>query len=128
MTRLSRTISSPWASRIGGPGAASRAGGSVLERYLPPLFYERLPVGEDWRGRLVLCLWALGYPLEMAWSLSMTAEGAHARDLEALISRLEDARLIAQLDATMRIRGDGSNFEFMSVGLVRMPVDSKTPD
>lgn len=92
----------------------------VLKRYLPPAFYERLPHGQAaWRGRTALLLWALGYPLEMAWSTAMTADALHASDFERLMARLDDDRLIAQLDATADVRGDGSHLEFVSFGLIR---------
>ena len=68
---------------------------------MPQAFYERLPHdGASWRGRTALLLWALGYPLEMAWSMAMTADAQHASDFKLMMARLEDDRLIAQLDAT----------------------------
>lgn len=92
----------------------------VLKRYLPPAFYERLPPSQmSWRGRTALLLWALGYPLEMAWSAAMTADARHASDFERMMARLDDDRLIAQLDATADVRGDGSHLEFVSFGLIR---------
>lgn len=103
-----------------------RAGGrgpdGLLRRYLPAPFLARLPEDQaTWRGRLVLLLWALGYPLEMAWSLSMTADDEQARSLKDLIAPLTDERLIAQLEATAETRGDGSHLEFVSFGLIRRP-------
>jgi hypothetical protein len=92
----------------------------LLERYLPAPFRLRLPEGDaSWRGRTVLLLWALGYPLEMAWSLGMTADVEQASTFEELISRLDDQRLVAQLDASADIRGDGSHLEFVSIGLIK---------
>ena len=92
----------------------------VLKRYLPPAFYARLPHRQaSWRGRTALLLWALGYPLEMAWSTAMTGDARHARDFERLMARLDDDRLTAQLDATADVRGDGNLLEFVSFGLIR---------
>lgn len=108
--------------------ASKRAGrrqrDHLLERYLPTPFRVRLPESQaSWRGRTVLLLWALGYPLEMAWSFGMTADAEQARTFEESISRLDDDRLVAQLDATAAIRGDGSHLEFVSFGMVRRPPD-----
>jgi hypothetical protein len=100
--------------------AGRRQGDELLEHYLPAPFRLRLPEGEaSWRGRTVLLLWALGYPLEMAWSLGMTADAEQASTFEELISRLDDQRLVAQLDASADIRGDGSHIEFLSFGMIR---------
>lgn len=95
-------------------------GDSLLRRYLPRTFYERLPVQQRWwRGRAALLLWALGYPLEMAWSLAMTPDDQQGREFERLMARLDDDRLIAQLDSSAATRGDGSHLEFVSFGVVR---------
>ena len=92
----------------------------LFERYLPAHFLARLPMdGRAWRGRTVLLLWALGYPLEMAWSLGMGADRDQAREFEQLMARLDDQRLIVQLDASAEARGDGSHLEFVPFGLVR---------
>jgi len=95
-----------------------------LKRYLPAAFYERLPRAQRaWRGRTALLLWALGYPLEMAWATAMTGDHKHASDFEELMSRLNDERLVAQLDATAKLRGDGSHLEFVSFGLISRQED-----
>jgi hypothetical protein len=88
----------------------------LLGRYLPPEFLARLPSGPEarWRGRAILALWTIGYPLEMAWVLSMDPDPAGARHLEETISRLDDERLVDQLEATRDRRGDGSHLAFVS--------------
>ena len=63
-------------------------------------------------------LWALGYPLEMAWSFGMTADPAQSRRFKAVVAPLTDERLVAQLDATAARRGDGRHLEFVSFGLI----------
>jgi len=66
----------------------------LLKRYLPDQFLQRLPADKaHWRGRTVLLLWALGYPLEMAWSLGTTADAEQAQMFRELMSRLDDDRL-----------------------------------
>jgi hypothetical protein len=88
----------------------------LLQRYLPPEFLTRLPPGAEAsrRGRVVLALWAIGYPLEMAWVLGMDPDPAGARHLDETISRLDDQRLVDQLEATRDRRGDGSHLAFVS--------------
>lgn len=88
-----------------------------LLRYLPPEFATRLPlVGGHWRGRMALLLWALGYPLEMAWSLAMTDDPLAEQRFEQSIARLDDARLLSLLEATRVSRGDGSHLAFVTIG------------
>jgi hypothetical protein len=104
--------------------AGRRDRDELLERYLPAPFRLRLPQGEaSWRGRTVLLLWALGYPLEMAWSLGMTADAEQASTFEELMSRLDDRRLVAQLDTTADIRGDGGHLAFVSFGSMKRAPD-----
>jgi hypothetical protein len=88
----------------------------LLQRYLPPEFLTRLPPGHEasWRSRVILALWAIGYPLEIAWVLGMDDDPAQARHLEETISRLDDQRLAEQLEATRDRRGDGSHLAFVS--------------
>lgn len=89
----------------------------LVERYLPEPFWRRLPpLDRWWRGRTILLLWALGYPLEMAWSYGISVEGERAAELQGWMAQLEDARLIGDLEATAEIRGDGSHLEFASLG------------
>lgn len=98
----------------------------VLEHYLPSHFLSRLPThGRAWRGRTVLLLWRLGYPLEMAWSLGLADDPEQAAFYEATIADLDDARLIGLLNATAEARGDGSDLEWIEFGLVRTSVDPK---
>ena len=92
----------------------------LLRRYLPEQFLCRLPAeGAHWRGRMILLLWSLGYHLEHAWWLGMNVSGDPARAFERQIGRLDDDRLIAQLNATVEARGDDSHLEFVSFGLLR---------
>lgn len=101
-------------------GSDTGADGVLVGRYLPAHFVARLPTdGRAWRGRTVLLLWALGYPLEMAWSLGMTADPDQSREFEQLMAQLDDQRLVAQLDASAEARGDGSHLEFVSFGMIR---------
>ena len=87
----------------------------LLERYLPEPFRRRIPPADRWwRGRAVLLLWALGYPLELAWSFGMTADAELADELRRWMAQLDDARLIADLEASADVRGDGSHIEFAS--------------
>lgn len=89
----------------------------LVERYLPKHFYVRLPGHERaWRGRIVLLLWALGYPLAMAWSLGLTTDQEMVDVYRDAVARLDDERLVAQLDATKAARGDGSEFSFWTIG------------
>jgi len=77
----------------------------LLERYLPEPFYRRLPEdGRAWRGRTVLLLWGLGYPLEMAWSLGLAEDPEQASVYESAMADLDDARLIGLLAATTEAR------------------------
>lgn len=92
----------------------------LLRRYLPPDFYARLPRhGQSWRGRTVLLLWGLGYPLEMAWSLGLTGDPEQAASYREVIVDLTDEHLIDLLDATAARRGDGSHLTWASFGLLR---------
>ena len=88
----------------------------LVERYLPEPLWRRLPVIDRWwRGRMILVLWALGYPLEMAWSYAIHVEGEQATELQAQMAQLPDVRLIADLEATAGARGDGSHLEFVTL-------------
>lgn len=110
----------PALARRARSGEGRQSHEALLKKYLPPAFYGRLPhSGASWRGRTALFLWALGYPLEMAWSTAMTRDAQHASDFKRMMARLEDDRLIAQLDATADVRGDGRHLEFVSFGLIR---------
>ena len=64
-------------------------------------------------------MWGLGYPLEMAWSVGLADDPEQAAFYESAIADLDDARLIGLLDATARTRGDGSDLEWVSFGLIR---------
>ncbi len=89
----------------------------VVDRYLPEPLWRRLPpTVRWWRGRTILLLWALGYPLEMAWSYGISAEGELAIELQGWMAQLEDARLIADLEASADARGDGGHSEFATLG------------
>lgn len=95
----------------------SSADHDLVRRYLPAQFLARIPLPDrSFRGRIVLLLWALGYPIEMAWSFGMTGEAEQVRFYKEALSQLDDERLIGQLDATVAIRGDGSHLEFLSFG------------
>jgi hypothetical protein len=88
----------------------------LVERYLPEPLWRRLPPTDRWwRGRTILLTWALGYPLEMAWSYGISVEGERAAELQGWMAELEDARLIADLEASAEIRGDGGHLEFASL-------------
>jgi hypothetical protein len=89
----------------------------VVQRYLPGPFFARLPEADRWwRGRAILLTWALGFPLEMAWSYAMSRIDGEADELRELMARLDDLELVAQLEATAELRGDGSHLEFVSLG------------
>ncbi len=89
----------------------------LVERYLPEQLWRRLPSTDRWwRGRTILLLWALGYPLEIAWSYAISAEGEQAAELQSWMPELEDARLIADLEASVAVRGDGGGIEFFVLG------------
>lgn len=90
----------------------------LLRQYLPPEFAARLrPVDGGWRGRTALLLWALGYPLEMAWWLAMTDDPIQSRRYRTAIDRLDDGRLRSLLRATTKARGDGLHLGFVSLGI-----------
>ncbi len=89
----------------------------LVERYLPRDFFVRIRERDRaWRGRIILMLWVVGYPLGMAWSLGLTDDVAMVAFYRDAVSRLDDARLIAALDASVDTRGDGSEFSFWSLG------------
>jgi hypothetical protein len=89
----------------------------LVERYLPEPLWRRLsPMDRWWQGRTILVLWALGYPLELAWSYAISAAGEHATELQAWMADLEDARLIADLESSAEVRGDGSHLTFVTMG------------
>ena len=72
----------------------------VVDAYLPPVLWERLPPTErGWRGRVILVLWAAGYRLEHAYSLAMTDDPGHVADFRHLVDRVDDAVLAASFDA-----------------------------
>jgi hypothetical protein len=92
-----------------------RALRGLARRYLPPAFATRAPVGPNgWRTRTALVLWALGYPLEMAWAIAMDRHPASSRRFRSSVSRLDDARLVDLLDATTEARGDGRELSFVA--------------
>lgn len=66
----------------------------LVRWYLPRPFVDRIPPQDrSWRGRIILMLWGLGYPLEMAWSLVQArAHGLIAGDLESLRRSSEPPR------------------------------------
>ena len=104
------------AKRADSPGRGA-PGDEWIARYLPAPFYARLPPAErSWRARGVLMLWGLGYPLEMAWSLSMGDDDELNATVRAHASEDDDQRLIALLDATADVRGDDHHLEFASFG------------
>lgn len=49
----------------------------------------------------------------------MTGDPDQAAEFQESISLVSDDRLVAQLDATARIRGDGRHLEFVSIGMIR---------
>jgi hypothetical protein len=89
----------------------------LLQRYLPPELLTRLPPSAEasWCGRVVLAVWAIRYLLEMAWVRGMDPDPADARHFMETIARLDDQRLVDQLEATRDRRGDGSHLAFVSV-------------
>jgi hypothetical protein len=100
---------------------SSRANGpnDVVRTYLPAHFYARIPRPDrPWRGRIVLTLWGLGYPLEMAWSLGMTSDPDQSAAYRDAVGQLDDQRLVRLLDASAETRGDGHHLEFVSFGLI----------
>ncbi len=89
----------------------------LIERYMPPDFLIRIPPADRaWRGRIILLLWALGYPLAMAWSFGLTDDEGMVAFYRHAIAGLDDDRLVAELEATADVRGDGSEFSFWSLG------------
>jgi hypothetical protein len=89
----------------------------VIDSFLPAEFSVRLPTADRaWRGRIVLFLWALGYPLEMAWSLALTDEPEQVAFYHESLGKLPDEELTALLDATASQRGDGGNLMFATLG------------
>ena len=85
----------------------------LVKTYLPPQFYERLPPGErDWRGRIVLLLWALGYPLATAWTLGLADDPEQVEFYRQTVAALDDERLRADLIATAGARQATSNAGF----------------
>ncbi len=70
----------------------------VVQRFLPAEFVARIPRADRaWRGRTILLLWALGYPLEMAWWLGMSDDLEQCRFYRAAIAKVDDPRLVATL-------------------------------
>lgn len=89
----------------------------LVRRYLPAQFHERIPVQDrSWRGRIVLLLWASGYPLEMAWSIGMTNDPDQVPFYKEAVPQVDDERLVQQLDATAATRGDDGHLEFLWLG------------
>lgn len=89
----------------------------VIAAYLPADFAARLPAADwDWRGRTVLFLWALGYPLEMAWAVGLADDPEQVSFYRESLDRLPDNELAGLLDASADRRGDGSHLTFASFG------------
>jgi hypothetical protein len=89
----------------------------LVRRYLPAPLIERIPAEDlPWRGRAILALWVLGCPLPMAWILGMGTDHPWVAELRDGVGRLDDARLVADLEATAAARGDGRAVEFGTFG------------
>jgi hypothetical protein len=93
----------------------------LVDRYLPAEFAARLPPADrKWRGRTVLLLWALGYPLDMAWCLGMAEEPEQCAYYQLAMAELDDQRLVAQLEATVTSRADGHALAFGRIGSIEV--------
>ena len=53
---------------------------------------------------------------EMAWSLGLSNDADHARDLETALEPLDDAKLTDLLRATRERRRDASHLEWVPFG------------
>jgi hypothetical protein len=96
----------------------------VVLRWLPGEFATRLaPVDLPWRGRIVLWLWATGYPLAMAWTLGVTDDAETVAGYQALLSDLEDAELENFLTQTALERAQEPSLTFLTVAADEGPLD-----
>lgn len=90
--------------------------GDPILRWLPTDIAARLrPPERTWRGRLVLWLWAIGYPLPMAVHLATTDDRAALANYRAMLAALDDETLEVMLAETEQHRAGEPSLTFLAL-------------
>lgn len=76
-----------------------------LEAYLPASLVALIPPADRWwRVRTVLVLWTVGHSLREAWAFAMNDDPRQVAFYRETMGRIDDRRIIADLEATARER------------------------